>query len=166
MLNYDLTSLRVIVIDDSMPMRKILRSVLRTLGVRDVVEKRNGLEAFKVIKETDFDLVISDNMMQPMNGVELISLIRSGAEGVDPFLPFIMVSGFTDRVRILEARDAGVNEYLAKPISANNIYRRICSVIENPRDFVRTPDFFGPDRRRRAQPITGKERRQKEYKYR
>lgn len=166
MHNYDLTDLKVLVIDDNEPMRKIIKGILRALGIRDVIEMNNGLEAFNFIKDKDVDLVIADNMMQPMNGVELISLIRSGAEGVDPFIPFIMVSGFTDLYRIVEARDAGISEYLAKPVSAHKIYQRICSVIENPRDFVRTRDFFGPDRRRRMQQFSVPERRQNEYHYR
>lgn len=166
MPNYDLTELTVIVAEDNEPMRKILRGVLRALGIREIITMDNGLDVFDHLKEKDVDLIIADNMMTPMNGIELVSLIRSGAEGVDPFIPFIMISGFTDLERIIEARDSGINEYLAKPVSAKKIYQRISSVIENPRDFVRTGNFFGPDRRRRGQEFSGPERRKNEYSYR
>ncbi len=166
MQNYDLTDMKVIVVDDNEPMRKILKTILRALGIRDIIEADDGLVAFDFIKENNVDLVIADNLMSPMNGVELVGLIRGGAEGADPFTPFIMISGFTDLGRIVEARDVGINEYLAKPVSATNIYQRISSIIENPRDFVRTASFFGPDRRRRHQPISGPDRRKNEYSYR
>ena len=166
MLNYDLSELTVLVAEDSGAMTDILRGVLMALGIRNIVEVNNGLEAFNHLKEhDDIDLVIADNMMEPMSGIELISLIRSGAEGVDPYAPFIMISGFTDMQRILEARDAGISEYLAKPVSARQIYQRISSVIENPRDFVRTHNFFGPDRRRRELEFDGPDRRKNEYSY-
>jgi len=166
MLNYDLTELTVIVAEDNEPMRKILRGVLRALGIRDIIAMDNGLDVFDYLKGKDVDLIIADNMMSPMNGIELVSLIRSGAEGVDPFIPFIMISGFTDLDRIIEARDAGISEYLAKPVSAKKIYQRISSVIENPRDFVRTSSFFGPDRRRRLLEFRGLEKRKNAYSYR
>ena len=60
---------------------------------------------------------------------------------------------------MLSARDSGVNEYLAKPVSARSIYSRICSLVENERPFIRCRDFFGPDRRRRRIDHEGHERR-------
>jgi DNA-binding response OmpR family regulator len=59
----------------------------------------------------------------------------------------------------MEARDAGVHEYLAKPISARSLYSRINKIIAEPREFVQTKTFFGPDRRRRAVSFNGPERR-------
>jgi hypothetical protein len=63
------------------------------------------------------------------------------------------------------ARDAGITEFLAKPVSATLIYRRIAAMVENPRDFVETSSFFGPDRRRRAIGPTGSERRKQVFQY-
>jgi DNA-binding response OmpR family regulator len=59
-----------------------------------------------------------------------------------------MLSGYTEYRRVTEARDAGVNEFLAKPISAKALYQRFASIIDNPRPFIRTKHYFGPDRRR------------------
>ncbi len=158
--------MRVVVADDNKPMRDILKGILRAFGIRKIFEAENGRQALDHLIEHEVDLVIADNMMSPINGVELVSLIRAGAEGADPFTPFIMISGFTDFKRIIEARDAGINEYLAKPISAKQVYRRISQVIEDPRDFVRSATFFGPDRRRQPQPFDGPDRRKNEHKYR
>jgi DNA-binding response OmpR family regulator len=76
-----------------------------------------------------------------------------------------MVTGYSDMRRILEARDAGVSEYLVKPISAKLLYLRICAVIEYPRPFISTDSFFGPDRRRRPVEHGGEERRGSKHEY-
>lgn len=59
-----------------------------------------------------------------------------------------MLTGYTEHQQVVEARDAGVNEFLAKPISAKPLYQRLAAIIDNPRSFVRTKSYFGPDRRR------------------
>jgi two-component system, chemotaxis family, chemotaxis protein CheY len=110
-------------------------------------------------------IVFADNLMAPMNGIEMVRNIRAGVDGINSFIPVIMVSGYSDIVHIMEARDAGINEFLAKPVSAKLIYLRICSVIESPRSFVNSEEFFGPDRRRRPVDIDGDERRDDDYEY-
>ena len=59
-----------------------------------------------------------------------------------------MISGHTERYRVEAARDAGVTEFLAKPITAQNLFARIAEIVERPRAFVRCDAYFGPDRRR------------------
>jgi DNA-binding response OmpR family regulator len=63
-------------------------------------------------------------------------------------VPIIVISGYTERERVLAARAAGANEVMTKPITAKALYSRLVEVIEHPRPFVRAPDYFGPDRRR------------------
>jgi DNA-binding response OmpR family regulator len=71
-----------------------------------------------------------------------------------------MLTGHSERKRVLAARDAGVTEFLAKPISANSLYHRIANVVANPRPFIKTETYFGPDRRRGVtQNYSGPERR-------
>jgi hypothetical protein len=61
---------------------------------------------------------------------------------------------------VQEARDVGVNEFLSKPVTARGVLSRIAQVVDNPRPYVRTDGYFGPDRRRRADPdYTGPRRR-------
>jgi len=78
-----------------------------------------------------------------------VRLVRTGEDSPNPFVPVIMLTGHTETSRVVEARDAGVNEFLAKPISANGLYRRIRAIIENPRLYIKNKGYFGPDRRRR-----------------
>jgi two-component system, chemotaxis family, chemotaxis protein CheY len=61
-----------------------------------------------------------------------------------------MLTGHSEKNRVLRARDAGITEFLAKPISATALYERILTLVANPRPFIRTKSYFGPDRRRNA----------------
>jgi DNA-binding response OmpR family regulator len=58
------------------------------------------------------------------------------------------MTGFSEKRRVVQARDAGVTEFLVKPFTARDMYRRISQIVERPREFVKSEDFFGPDRRR------------------
>ena len=165
MVDYDVSELSVLIVDDCEPMRMLMRSVLRAMGVRKFAEAEDGTEALAMFNKFDADLVFIDHFMEPMDGVELTRKIRAGEEGVDPYIPIIMVSGFSDLKRIMDARDVGVTEYLVKPISAKLLYLRICAVIEHPRPFIRTGGFFGPDRRRRPVDHGEAERRGSKHDY-
>ena len=165
MADLDLSDLRILIVDDYPPMRAILKVMLKALGVRDISEANDGLAAIDEMNGFHADIVIADYRMVPMDGVELTLRIRDGAAGIDPFTPVIMVSGHSEKSRIYQARDAGVTEFLVKPISATFLYYRLRAVIENPRPFIRSPDFFGPDRRRRAMAFEGPDRRKVPYEY-
>ena len=159
MSDYDLASLHVMIVDDYQPMRHILRGILREWGILKVGEAAHGREALETLKNFPADILITDYRMFPIDGLELAKAVRSGEAGCDPYVPILLVTAFTEMKTILQARDAGVNEFLAKPISAKLVYYRIRSMIENPRPYVRAEEFFGPDRRRRSLPITGEDRR-------
>ena len=165
MADYDLSNLSVLIVDDYQPMRLILKNVLHALGIKTIAEAPGGLEALTILKSSNTDIVFADNLMEPMNGIELVERIRAGEEDINPFTPIIMVSGLSDLAQIVKARDAGINEFLTKPVSAKMVYLRICSVIEHPRSFIKAETFSGPDRRRRLAQIDGEERRDGEYDY-
>jgi len=162
---YDLSKVKVLVAEDYPPMRKLLGQVLFELNVIDFQMVSNGQEAIEYLAENTVDLLMVDNVMDPINGTELTRLIRMGQTEAEPTTPIIMVSGETSKDLIVSARDAGVNEFLAKPISTRMLYQRFMNVIENPRPYVKAEDFFGPDRRRRQMRHPGLERRQAPYTY-
>ncbi len=167
MADYDLTSLSILIVDDCHPMRRILFTIARALGIQQIAEASDGMAAVEVMHRKGFepDLIILDYLMEPMNGVEFTRMIRGGQGDISPFVPIIMVSAYAEVKSIVAARDAGITEFLAKPVSAKLVYYRIRSVIENPRSFIRTATFFGPDRRRRQLPLEGPERRKTPYTY-
>ena len=156
-----LKNIKVLVVDDNPFMRTIVRRVLNQFNALEVREAKDGADAMDALTMGDFkpDIIIADWMMDPLDGLELTRWIRTGDDTPDPFLPIIMMSAHSEQGRVTEARDAGVNEFLVKPLSAKSIMKRIQTIIEHPRPFVRTDHYFGPDRRRHNKPFLGQERR-------
>jgi len=140
--------LKALVVEDNPHMRAILRALLADLGINEVFEAGDGGRAFALLPVARPDFVVTDLAMTPVDGIAFTRELRNSPESPNPFLPVIMVSGHTERVRIIAARDAGVTEFIAKPITARNLFLRISQAIDRPRPFVRAPSYFGPDRRR------------------
>jgi DNA-binding response OmpR family regulator len=106
------------------------------------------------------DIVLTDWAMPIFDGLELTRMIRQPGANANPYAPIIMLTGHSEKKRVVAARDAGVTEFLAKPISAKALYQRILNVVANPRPFIKTKSYFGPDRRRIVNPnYIGMERR-------
>ena len=126
------------------------------------LDKKLGVTLTDDVKKalsTKPDIVLTDWVMPPHNGIDLARWVRTGAGSPDPFLPIIMMTAFSDLDRVAEARDAGVNEFLAKPMSPKNLMRRVQAVVEKPRSYIRNDGYFGPERRRRELPYIGDDRR-------
>ena len=147
------------VVDDNGHSRMLIRTVLKALAIRAIEEVANGDEALECLRIFDPGLVITDWKMTPMDGLELVRRLRMGGEGANPFVPVIMISGYAESRLLAAARDAGVNEFMAKPISARALMTRVLSVLQTPRPFVRTEGYFGPDGRRRPMFHPGPDRR-------
>ena len=162
---FNLQNVSVMIVDDYAPMRKLVVSLLRELGISRLCQAPSGEAALKSLKDFEPDVILADAIMEPMDGLEFTRKVRDGEAGVSPFVPIIMISGQAEMQHILKARDAGVTEFLAKPISARAIYSRLCNVISNPRPFIRAPNYFGPDRRRLEAPFKGDDRRSKPHVY-
>jgi len=145
---YSLRDLRVIIVDDNAHMRTLVGTVLGALGIVDYHTAKHGTEAINTLESTPFDLIITDWRMRPIDGITLTRMIRRNETKVSPYIPIILMTGHTDRGNIFEARDAGVTEILAKPITPKAVYDRLVAIIEKPRPFVRAKGYVGPCRRR------------------
>jgi two-component system chemotaxis response regulator CheY len=157
-------SLRVLIVEDNQHMRSLLRMLLNAVGIREIYEAGNGASGLEVLRERKCDLILADLAMTPMDGLELTRAIRTAERGINPFMPVIMISGHTEKYRVEAARDAGVTEFLAKPITAQSLYARIAEIVERPRAFVRGDSYTGPDRRRKsADNYAGPWRRHDDY---
>jgi CheY-like chemotaxis protein len=154
-----LRSVRALVIDDSKCMRDLLKCVLENLGIGTVATAADGRAGFAELRSMTPDIVFVDWMMEGLDGIEFTKMVRASPESPNPYLPIIMVTGHTEAHRIRFARDLGITEFLAKPVSARSVYQRIYSVVEHPRPFIRSKTYFGPDRRRQAKEHLGIERR-------
>jgi len=147
-MSYRFEKLKVLVVEDNAPMLQLTRAILQTFGVGRIIPATNGDTGFQKFCQENPDMVIADWMMQPCDGISMTRLIRNDARSPNKFVPVILVTGFSEKRRVISARDAGVTEFLVKPFNARDLYRRIVQVIEKPRQFVRADGFFGPDRRR------------------
>jgi two-component system, chemotaxis family, chemotaxis protein CheY len=144
--------LKALVVEDNPHMRTLLKSLLHALGIKQVYEAAEGAKGFALLRESNPDFILTDLSMKPIDGLEFTREVRSSKDSPNPYIPIIMVTGHTERPRIVAARDAGVTEILAKPITVQNLMLRIAEVVDKPRAFVRCEDYFGPDRRRRNTP--------------
>lgn len=139
--------LRFLVVEDNRYMRLIIRTMLHGFGSRevyDVDDGQAGLEAFASVKP---DIVITDWELPLLDGLEMTRQIRNPDSSADPLVPIIMLTAYGERRRVLEARDAGVSEYLVKPVSAKALYERILGLVATPRPFIKSRHYFGPERR-------------------
>lgn len=143
----DLSPLRLLVVDDNRHMRELVTAILNALEITDVRQACDGADAAGILKAHEVDLVITDWLMDPVCGIELIKWIRTSDESPDPFLPAIMISSYSTPDRVVEARNAGINEFLVKPLSPRSLYQRIANLVEKPRPFIRSKSYFGPCRR-------------------
>lgn len=159
---YDLDRLNVLLVEDDSSMRSLVRDILFTFGITNVQTAQDGSKAYAEMRHFPADIVITDWVMDPLDGIDFTRLIRSAPDSPNPFVPIIMLTSYSSVKRVIEARDNGVTEFLAKPVTAKNLYNRITSVIENPRRFVRTSEYFGPDRRRSVKDFMGSDKRDDE----
>jgi len=144
-----LQSLNILLVDDNPHMRAITSAVLSSAGIRNVREAADGAEAFQMLRAFPIDLAIVDFNMFPLDGVGFTRLVRASPDSANIYLPIIMMTGHSEMSRVTDARDAGVNEFMVKPITAKALLDRIQAVIFKPRPFVKTETYFGPCRRRR-----------------
>lgn len=149
-MGFQFERLSILIVEDTEPMQKLVSSVLETLGVGEIYKAEDGTKGFEAFCENNPDIVIADWHMVPVSGIEMVKQIRNDQKSPNKTVPIIMMTGYSSRPRIEEARDTGSTEFLVKPFSANDLARRIAYVINKPRDFIETPDYFGPDRRRRV----------------
>ncbi len=155
-----LGKLAFLIVDDNANMVQIIRTILKNFGVVHMYDAPGVVEAFALVQQFAVDVALVDYNLGFMDGIEFVRLIRTAPDSPNPYLPIIMVTAYSEHNRVLAARDVGVNEFCAKPVTPIQIYRRIVEVIERPRSFVRAPNYFGPDRRRREDAsYTGPERR-------
>ena len=150
MSEYRFDRLRVLVVDDNVHMRKLVTTILQAFGVSQIVEADSADRAWQSLRDTNPDVIVLDWVMEGMSGVDLVRMIRSNPQAPNPFVPVIMLTGHTSLEHVRQARDAGVNEFIAKPVSVKTMMSRLVAVIEHPRPYVRTGVFFGPCRRRRT----------------
>ena len=119
-------SIKILIVDDYKTMLRIIRNVLRQIGLLNVDEANDGAEAFAMLKQGDYGLVISDWNMQPVTGLDLLQQVRADEKLAR--IPFIMVTAESKVENIIAAKQAGVSNYVVKPFSAETLRSKIDTV--------------------------------------
>ncbi len=116
--------MKIITIDDSSTMRRIIKNTLQRIGYgSDVLEAEDGKQALDILSQNKVDLIITDWNMPNMDGLTFVKKIRSMSEWDD--VPIIMVTTEAAKEDILEALKAGVNNYIVKPFTPEVLKEKI-----------------------------------------
>lgn len=141
---------KVLVVDDEHYMRKVVRTLLMSIGVRTIYEAADGPAGLEHIRSMAPDLVILDWEMPGLDGAGFVRMVRSPDTFPFPDIPIIMLTGHGERRRVIEAVSIGVNEFLLKPVSSKALQDRLVSVLAKPRPLVKSGDYYGPAPRKMA----------------
>jgi two-component system chemotaxis response regulator CheY len=119
--------MKILVVDDSSTMRRIIINTLNKIGYSDYTEAANGREGVEKLAAVPIDMIITDWNMPEMSGVEFIRAVRANDQ--TKHLPVIMVTTNAAQEDIVQALDAGVNNYVVKPFTPDTIKERIQAAI-------------------------------------
>ncbi|MBX9725875.1 MAG: response regulator [Rickettsiales bacterium] len=128
---------------------------LRALGFVNITHVKSTEEAVRTIRTQAISFLITEWDMKGSNGVELVRYLRRSPESPNRGLPIIMLTGRGELNDVQTARDVGITEFVVKPFSAQTLFCRIEQIVDNPRGFVVSDEYVGPERRRRGLPPPG-----------
>lgn len=152
-LSQRLAATKILVVDDEHYMRKVVRTMLMSLGVRTIYEAPDGPAGLDLIRSAAPDVVILDWQMPGLDGPTFVRMVRSPDTFPYPDLPIIMLTGHGERSRVIEAMQIGVNEFLLKPVSSKSLQDRLISVLAKPRPLIWNGGYYGPAPRKNGPSI-------------
>ena len=118
----------ILIVDDYKTMLRIIRNLLKQIEFNNIDEATDGSMALEKLKDKKYGLVISDWNMQPMTGLELLRAVRG--DGGLKQTPFIMITAESKTEKVVAAKEAGVDNYIVKPFSADTLRTKIASVLD------------------------------------
>lgn len=119
--------MKILVVDDHEPMRRIIKTILRQAGFLDSEEAIDGKDAIAKLKEKKFDIVLLDQNMPGLTGIEVLKIIKQDPELKN--IPVIMITAETSKEKVMEAIQLGVSDYIVKPFTAEILKKKIESVV-------------------------------------
>lgn len=147
--------IHVLLVDDDAGIRKLVRALLTSMGVRNISEAIDGAAGLDAVRTVPPDLVILDWSMPRLQGPEFMRTLRSPDTFPYPAVPVIMLTAYGEYSKVKEAMAVGVNEFLLKPVSSKALLDRLISVLFNPRPMIRKPNYYGPQPRKLSQVMGG-----------
>jgi two-component system chemotaxis response regulator CheY len=143
----NLRDLVILVADPNAYLRRVIHGMLRGFGANKVLEVSHAVGLFEALTGQKIDILLCDNRLPPHGGLKATHTIRSNVYNQNRTMPILLMTSDTTETTIKNARDVGANMVVAKPMSPNSLYDRLTWVAFNPRPFVDTATYFGPDRR-------------------
>lgn len=143
----NLKKIHILIADSDTRISEVLRQLLMSMGFANVTRVNNGQKAIDLIKENEIDILITEWVMEAVDGIELVRFMRDQHTSPNLLLPIIMLTGKAERANVEKARDCGITEFVVKPFSGAMLFDRIRKIFDHPRDFVLSESYTGPDRR-------------------
>jgi two-component system chemotaxis response regulator CheY len=140
--------IKVLVVEDEPYTRKVIRTLLTSIGVKHVIEASEGAEGLAAVRANVPDIVLLDWDMPNVDGAEFMRTVRSPATFPHPDVPVIMLTAHGEKSRVVQAVQLGVHEYLVKPVSSQALLARIVVVLAKPRPIVQVGTYYGPEPRK------------------
>lgn len=138
---------KVLVVDDEYYSRKVIRTLLTSIGVIHIHDAENGANGLDAVRRVGPDVVLVDWEMPGMDGAAFAKAVRMPGGFPQPNVPMIMLTGHSERWRVLEAMRLGVNEYLLKPVSTKMLLDRLVATLTRPRPILKAGRYYGPEPR-------------------
>jgi two-component system chemotaxis response regulator CheY len=143
----NLRGLSFLVADQNAYLCSLCNSILRGFGANRVIEAHDARAAIKALMSYKIDVLLCDAKLPPAGGLEFTRSIRWNRQCEFRTLPILIMTNDTRSTMIAKARDSGANMVVVKPMSPSSLYDRLAWVAFNPRSFIDSPNYFGPDRR-------------------
>lgn len=121
--------IKILVVDDFSTMRRIVKGILGQLGFKNIVEAENGAEALEIVQKGGIDFVVSDWNMPVMNGLDFLKNVRKEKNPKD--LPVLMVTAEALKENVVEAIQAGANNYVVKPFTPDVLEEKLATIYKN-----------------------------------
>lgn len=159
-MRLDFERLSFLIIEDNAYMRRLLVAMLEAFGAGSMHQAQDGQSGLELFEREKPDIVLLDWEMPGIDGLDVARRLRNRASSHNPYVPILMVTAYSEKGRVVAARDAGVSDFLAKPVGPKHLYEKLLGMVIDQRPFIETKDYFGPDRRRPNPPTYfGPERR-------
>ncbi len=151
----DLSQVRFLLIDPNPLSLELTWDVLMMMGARAVRKCTTTDRAIEAMRSLTIDIAIIEWNTQPMNGLQFIDFVRTSSMSPNRLLPILLMTARSEQQYVVQARDRGITEFLAKPFNVESFHQRLVSIIAFPRPFIDADTYFGPDRRRREDAAYG-----------
>ena len=143
----NLKGLVFLLADSNAYFSRIVVGLLRSFGANSIAEVRNSYDAIRMLNGQKVDILLCDDRLPPHGCLQVTHAIRRKVDNENRIVPILIMAGDTRESIVKIARDAGANMVVAKPLSPTSLYDRLTWIAFNPRQFIDTQTYYGPDRR-------------------